>query len=53
MKTAPNSTNGQPKALSKGRTVSQTKKAPPIKGMAGFSNFGRIGGKIMPGKDKI
>lgn len=43
--------NGQPKKLSKGRSFSQTTKAPKLKGMAGFSNFGRVGGKVVPGKD--
>lgn len=38
--------NGKPKTLPKGRKVSETQKAPKIKGMAGFSRFGRVGGKV-------
>jgi hypothetical protein len=43
----------QPKKLPKGRTVSETKPAPKIKGMAGFAKAGRIGGRVSPGKDRI
>jgi hypothetical protein len=41
----------QPKKLSKGYKFSQTTKAPKIKGMDGFAKFGRVGGKVTPGKD--
>lgn len=42
----------QPKKMSKGKSFSQCTKAPPCKGMAGFANFGRVGGKVTPGKDQ-
>lgn len=42
----------QPKKLSKGYSFSQTKKAPPLKGMAGFANAGRVGGKVTCGGTK-
>lgn len=49
-----NSTNNaQPKTLPKGRKVSETTPAPKLKGMAGFSKFGRVGGAVSSGKDKI
>jgi hypothetical protein len=42
----------QPKKLSKGYSFSQCTKAPKLKGMAGFPNYGRVGGKVVPGKDQ-
>lgn len=48
MKTT-NSMYEQPKKLPKGRSFSQTKPAPPLKGMAGFPRFARIGGKVSCG----
>ncbi len=41
-----------PKKMSKGRSFSQCTKAPPLKGMAGFANAGRIGGKVVAGGAK-
>lgn len=52
MKPGDCSMNAQPKKLSKGKSFSQCTKAPKLKGMAGFSNFGRVGGKVTPGKDQ-
>ncbi len=42
----------QPKMLPKGKTFSQTTKAPPLKGMAGFAQCGKVGGYVKPGVDK-
>lgn len=36
----------QPKTLPKGRSFSQCTKAPKLPGMAGFSNFARVGGRV-------
>ncbi len=52
MKTT-NSLNAQPKKLPKCRYVSETKPAPKLPGMAGFSKFGRVGGTVSAGKDRI
>lgn len=48
-KSAGMSPYAQPKVLPKGRKVSQTTKAPKLKGMAGFTKFGRVGGRVVPG----
>lgn len=43
----------EPKKLPRGRVVSETKPAPRIKSMSGFAKFGRVGGKVTPGKDRM
>lgn len=52
MKNSTCSTQGKPKAMPKGRKVSQTTKAPKIASMAGFAKFGRVGGTVKAGKDR-
>lgn len=52
MKPGDGSMNGQPKKLSKGYSFSQTKAAPKLKGMAGFTTPGRVGGKVTCGGTK-
>lgn len=42
----------QPKKLPKGRSFSQTTKAPKLKGMDGFAAAGRVGGKVVCGGAK-
>lgn len=42
----------QPKKMAKGYAFSQTTKAPKCKGMDGFANAGKVGGKVTPGKDQ-
>jgi len=51
MKPGDCSMNAQPKKLSKGKSFSQTTKASPLKGMAGFAQCGRVGGRVKPGVD--
>lgn len=52
MKPGSPSSYEQPKKLSKGYSFSQTKPSPKLKGMVGFSSYGRVGGKVVPGGSK-
>lgn len=52
MKPGCQSPYAEPKKLPKGYKFSQTTKAPKLKGMDGFANYGRVGGKVTPGGSK-